>query len=84
MMYEKCIPPCLEFIIDGVDGTDLGDPLKMTIPQTNLNMLVQFCNAYDAMFVPLQSGEQYDEDTIQCGFVEVKKKFANNNNYFCY
>lgn len=39
-------------------------------------MLVQFCNVYDAMFVPLELGEEpYDEDTIQCGFVEVSGNF---------
>lgn len=34
-------------------------------------MLTQFCHLYEAMFVPNVSGEPFDNEEIECGFVEV-------------
>lgn len=34
-------------------------------------MVSQFCNVFDARFPQLESGEQYEPDIIECGFIEV-------------
>lgn len=82
-MYEKLIPPTITFILEGVDGTQQGNPLKLVIYQTDLNMVIQFCNMYNAMF-PLLTKEEKDalppqtdedkeneKDALECGFIEV-------------
>lgn len=73
LLYDRYIPPCIEFIIDGTDGTQQGTPLKTIIFQSNLNMVSQFCNIFDARFPQLESGEEYEADIIECGFITVKK-----------
>lgn len=70
-LYEKFIPGVIEFILEGIDGTQQENPLKLVIHQTNLNMLTQFCHLYEAMFVPNVSGEPFDNEEIECGFIEV-------------
>lgn len=64
------IVPSIAFILEGMDGTQQGTPLAPVIFQSNLNMMIQFCNIFDAMFPPLEFG-QYEEEIIECGFVEV-------------
>ena len=72
MLYEKYIPLCIDFILEGVDGTLQGNPLKCVIYQTNLNMLSQFCHVLDAS-LPLQNDDEpYESDFLECCFVEVK------------
>lgn len=69
-LYEKFIPGCVEFILEGVDGSQQGNPLKLVLYQTNLNMVTQFCNVFDAVFVPMESGQPYEDSVLNCGFVE--------------
>lgn len=68
-LYEKFIPGCIEFILEGVDGSQQGNPLKLVLYQTNLNMVTQFCNVFDAVFAPAESGEPFEDDVLNCGFV---------------
>lgn len=82
-MYEKLIPPTITFILEGVDGTQQGNPLKLVINQTDLNMVIQFCNMFNAMFpiltkeekdaLPPQTEEdkEHEKDALECGFIEV-------------
>lgn len=71
LLYEKYIPTCIDFVLEGVDGTLQGNPLKSVIYQTNLNMLSQLCHILDAS-LPLQpDDEPYDNDFLECCFVEV-------------
>ncbi|XP_017478046.1 PREDICTED: dynein heavy chain 10, axonemal [Rhagoletis zephyria] len=78
--YEKIIVQSIAFILEGVDGTSQGNPLKMVIPQTELNMVVQFCYMYDALLpvytnvddIATEAPEAtiYDQDSIECGFIQ--------------
>lgn len=82
-MYEKLIPPTITFILEGVDGSQQGNPLKLVIYQTDLNMVIQFCNMFNAMFpiltkeekdaLPPQNEEdkENEKDALECGFIEV-------------
>ena len=76
-LYEKLIPTALGFIHEGVDGTQQGNPLKMVIYQTELNMVTQFCTMYESMFpTTIEIGDVtqaivYEVDALECGFLEV-------------
>lgn len=61
----------MEFVLEGVDGTLQGSPLKMVIYQTNLNMLSQLCYIFDASLPVQNDDEPYDNDFLECCFVEV-------------
>lgn len=69
--------PSIDYIIEGLDGQQQGNPSRLVVHQTNLNMVVQFCLVYDAMFEPTFSpprvtGDDLGEvDSIECGFIEV-------------
>lgn len=79
-MFEKLIVQALAFIHEGLDGTSQGNPLKTVIMQTELNMVVQFCNMYDALLPPFEKQDdllytvpppvQYDRDTLECCFIQ--------------
>ncbi|XP_055846772.1 dynein axonemal heavy chain 10 isoform X2 [Episyrphus balteatus] len=75
--FDQIIVPAISFIFEGLDGTQQGKPLKTVIPQTDLNMIVQFCNLYDAIFAPPPINPDADEPfvnynpgTLECGFIE--------------
>jgi dynein heavy chain len=50
-LYEKYIPQCLEFTLEGmIDGVVVkGGPLENIIPTNSLNMLRQLCNLFAAL-----------------------------------
>lgn len=80
-MFEKIITQAIAFIHEGVDGTSQTNPLKMVIMQTELNMVTQFCNMYDALLPAYQKVDDmtfevpppvpYDRDSLECGFIQV-------------
>ncbi|KAH8250122.1 hypothetical protein KR026_005577 [Drosophila bipectinata] len=80
-MFEKIITQAIAFILEGLDGTTQGNPLKLVIMQTDLNMVTQFCNFYDALLPNYGPGEgkNYDEpvlqvyntDTLECCFLQA-------------
>lgn len=78
-MFEKMIMASMAFIHEGVDGTNQGNPLKTVVLQTELNMLTQFCNMYDALLPTFQKTDEYeapqyaeyDNDSLECTFVQV-------------
>uniref|UniRef100_A0A1A9ZFQ2 AAA+ ATPase domain-containing protein n=1 Tax=Glossina pallidipes TaxID=7398 RepID=A0A1A9ZFQ2_GLOPL len=78
-MFEKIIMQGIGFIHEGLDGTSQGNPLKTVIYQTELNMVTQFCNMYDALLPPFEKVDdifeapapiQYDTDSLECGFIQ--------------
>ncbi|KAI8122976.1 axonemal, Dynein heavy chain 10 [Lucilia cuprina] len=79
-MFEKLILQAIAFIHEGLDGTSQGNPLKTVIMQTELNMIVQFCNMYDALLPSFEKLDdlsfgapppvQYDTDTLECCFIQ--------------
>lgn len=79
-MFDKLITQALAFIHEGLDGTTQGNPLKIVIMQTELNMVVQFCNMYDALLPPFEKQDdlafeaspsvEYDNDALECGFIQ--------------
>lgn len=78
----------MSFIIEGVDGTYQGKPLKMVVHRTDLNLVTQFCKVFEAMFPAQASEEKYALDILQCGFIEVfaiefeNHRRSSRNNFF--
>ncbi|KAH8382819.1 hypothetical protein KR009_005420 [Drosophila setifemur] len=80
-MFEKIITQAIAFILEGLDGTTQGNPLKLVIMQTDLNMVTQFCNFYDALLPNYALGEGknsdelvpqvYNTDTLECCFLQA-------------
>ncbi|KAJ6635868.1 Dynein axonemal heavy chain 10 [Pseudolycoriella hygida] len=72
LLYDKYIPTCMDFVLEGLDGTLQKNPLKSVLHQTNLNMLSQLCNIFDAS-LPIQSDddEPHDNAFLECCFVEA-------------
>ena len=48
-LYQRYIPPAINRILDGALGEDIVEPLRFVTPQTNLNMVRQFCLLMDSM-----------------------------------
>ncbi|XP_017847923.1 dynein heavy chain 10, axonemal [Drosophila busckii] len=79
--FEKIITQAIAFILEGLDGTTQGNPLKLVIMQTDLNMVTQFCNLYDAMLPTYGPAENkksdepelktYTVDSLECCFLQA-------------
>jgi len=78
--FEKIITQSIAFILEGLDGTTQGNPLKLVIMQTDLNMVTQFCNLYDALLPNfVMDSKNYDEpvaqsyntDSLECCFLQA-------------
>lgn len=67
-LYTQFIPSSLEFIHEGVDGSNQEEPLATVIPQTTLNMITQLCHMYDAL-LPLSHPDSDDEQQQQIDVV---------------
>lgn len=63
-LYTQFIPSSLEFIHEGVDGSNQEEPLATVISQTTLNMITQLCHMYDAL-LPLLHPDSDDEQQQQ-------------------
>lgn len=63
-LYTQFIPTSLEYIQEGVDGSNQEEPLATVIPQTTLNMITQLCHMYDAL-LPLSHPDSDDEQQQQ-------------------
>lgn len=61
----------MDFVLEGVDGSLQGNPLKSVIYQTNLNMLSQLCHIFDASLPIQNDDEPYETDLLECCFIEV-------------
>ncbi|KAH8417458.1 hypothetical protein KR222_000260 [Zaprionus bogoriensis] len=79
--FEKVITQAIAFVLEGVDGTSQGNPLKLVIMQTDLNMVTQFCNLYDAL-LPIYGPPEnknsdepvlrtYNTDSLECCFLQA-------------
>eukprot|EP00803_Ostreobium_quekettii_P011338 evm.model.scf_1312.1 EVM.evm.TU.scf_1312.1 scf_1312:839-40608(+) len=47
-LCDKYLEPCIEWVLEGVDGDELVKKPLQVIPVTNLNMATQCCNLMDA------------------------------------
>lgn len=63
-LYAKFVPPLLEYIHEGVDGSNQEEPLTTIISQSTLNMVTQLCHMYDAL-LPLSHSISDDEQQQQ-------------------
>ncbi|XP_058811885.1 dynein axonemal heavy chain 10 isoform X1 [Topomyia yanbarensis] len=68
--FDKIVTLAIDYILEGVDGNNQEDPLKLVIPQTNLNMVTQLCYFYEAMFPKVSTACPYEEDVVECGFIQ--------------
>lgn len=48
-LFAQLVPAAIEFVCEGVDGSNQDEPLKTVIVQTSLNMITQLCYMFDAM-----------------------------------
>lgn len=70
-LYERIVSELLEFVHDGIDGTNQVEPLKMIVMQTKLNMLVQLCMMLDAILPHTENDKIiYDDEVLECAFVQ--------------
>uniref|UniRef100_A0A0G4IFQ9 AAA+ ATPase domain-containing protein n=1 Tax=Chromera velia CCMP2878 TaxID=1169474 RepID=A0A0G4IFQ9_9ALVE len=49
IMYEKYIPSCVSFVLEGRDGDEVGVPLVLSVPQSDLNLVQQLSVLFDAI-----------------------------------
>ena len=49
-LFEKYAYPCVDWVVDGVDGDDLVRKPRQTVPITNLNMVTQLTTLLDCLF----------------------------------
>lgn len=70
-LYNKYVTVVIDFVMEGVDGTNQEAPLKSVVSQSNLNMLSHLCYMFDAI-MPLTSEvrEPIDEETMECIYVQ--------------
>ncbi|KAG5670791.1 hypothetical protein PVAND_001030 [Polypedilum vanderplanki] len=71
-LYERLISDALAFVLEGIDGTTQAqvEPLKMIVPQTELNLIVQLCMMLDATLPQLNDKIIYDDEVLECAFVQ--------------
>eukprot|EP00919_Chromeraceae_sp_WS-2016_P072391 GHVR01171232.1.p1 GENE.GHVR01171232.1~~GHVR01171232.1.p1 ORF type:complete len:2780 (-),score=639.98 GHVR01171232.1:32-7840(-) len=48
-MFDKYIPQAVSFVLEGLDGDDIGLPLKQSVPRTDLNLITQLCCIFDSI-----------------------------------
>ena len=48
-LYEKYVSVCVQRILDGVEDGNMVERLKMIVPRTNLNMVIQLCSMLDSL-----------------------------------
>lgn len=70
-LFNNIIVPCMAFLFDGMDDELIVPKLIMSIPQTSLTLMSQFCTIFDAMLPTLD--EPREDEIIHCCFVEVVK-----------
>lgn len=72
-LFERLISDALTFVLEGIDGSSQlqVEPLKMIVPQTDLNLIVQLCMMLDAS-LPHTPGDKiiYDDEVLECAFVQ--------------
>jgi len=47
-LFEKYAVPCVDWVLEGLDGEELVRRPRQTLPVTNLNMITQLCNLLNA------------------------------------
>ncbi|ETN61879.1 dynein heavy chain 10, axonemal [Anopheles darlingi] len=68
--YAAIVPSAIDYILEGTDGNNQEQPLELVVGQTNLNMVVQLCQFYDALFPQTSATCPYEEDVVECGFIQ--------------
>ncbi|XP_014219672.1 dynein heavy chain 10, axonemal [Copidosoma floridanum] len=73
-LCEKYVHPAIKYIIDGMLGLQQLTPLKLVIPQTNLNMVVQLCATIDVLY-PKPAVDEYVHEDDQERSEEEETRF---------
>lgn len=59
------------FFIKGIDGTNIVEPLKTVIMQTDLNMITQLCMVFSALCpFNVKNMPPLDLEVLECAFVQ--------------
>ncbi|XP_051175007.1 dynein axonemal heavy chain 10 [Leptopilina boulardi] len=70
ILCEKYVHSAIKLIIDGMLGLQQVQPLKMILPQTALNMVVQLCYMFDAL-LPVQFENEPEELDLRNELLEA-------------
>uniref|UniRef100_A0A336KTI1 CSON011058 protein n=1 Tax=Culicoides sonorensis TaxID=179676 RepID=A0A336KTI1_CULSO len=66
-LFNQFIPSSMEFIHEGVNGSNQEEPLDIVIAQSSLNMITQFCHMYDALLPLAHSDSEQNIDMCLYG-----------------
>ncbi|KAF5830619.1 hypothetical protein DUNSADRAFT_14266 [Dunaliella salina] len=90
LLFEKYAYPCVDWVIEGIDGDDLVRKPKLTVGVTNLNMIAQLCHLLNIVTAdnPRMSDPQLMEATFvfcvvwSIGATIVQRSDANDRDRF--
>ena len=63
-LFAKYAAPAVDYVLEGVDGGELVQKLKLSIPVTNLNLITQLCHLLETLL--LDSGHYTDPNVSAC------------------
>ena len=63
-MFDKYAKPCIDFVLEGIDGDAIVRKPKLCIPLTNLNMIRQLCNMLESLLAPEEDETPILDPTI--------------------
>lgn len=71
-LFDKYVPSLIDMILDGTLDGKQGERLKIIIPLTGLNMIVQLGFMLDSLLMPYENVKEPMEDmVIECIFVQA-------------
>lgn len=63
-LFARYAAPAVDYVLEGVDATELVQKLKLSIPVTNLNLITQLCHLLETLL--LDSGHYTDPNVSAC------------------
>ena len=51
-LFDKYVPPCIDYILSGLVDGEMGAKLKQVIPISNIDMVKQLCSSLDVFVSP--------------------------------
>uniref|UniRef100_A0A6S8LSH1 AAA+ ATPase domain-containing protein n=1 Tax=Dunaliella tertiolecta TaxID=3047 RepID=A0A6S8LSH1_DUNTE len=67
LMFEKYAYPCVDWVMEGIDGDDLVRKPKLTVGITNLNMVTQLCHLLNIVIA--DNPRMSDPQLMEAAFV---------------
>jgi len=67
--FEKYVPPCIDFVFEGITEEKVEKPLDFFVPRTNLNMVTQMLRLLDSMLPETDQESPPDYDVLEHMFI---------------